>query len=211
MSQTDGTPPAPPPAGGPPAWQPPGREALEADTPDPEPVGKSRLRNALEWVVIIAGALVVAFLVKTFLIQAFYIPSDSMEPTLQRNDRILVNKLSYDLHGVERGDLVVFESPQPGVEGRDLIKRAVAIAGDTVESREGKLHVNGEEVDEPYLAPGVATEGFERTTIPPDHIWVMGDNRPNSRDSRFFGALPEENIIGKAFIRIYPITDITLF
>lgn len=182
------------------------------DGPAPAPPhDKSRLRNGLEWVAIIVGALAVAFVVKTWLFQAFYIPSESMMPTLAPNDRVLVNKLVHDLRDVRRGELVVFRSPQPdGIEERDLIKRVVAIAGDTVEGRDGQVLVNGVALVESYLGPGVTTSPFELTTVPADHIWVMGDNRPNSKDSRFFGALPERLVIGRAFVRVWPITSIGL-
>ena len=171
----------------------------------------SFLRNVVEWVVIAGGALLVAFVIKTFLLQAFYIPSLSMAPTLKINDRVLVNKLSYDLHEVNRGDLVVFESPaNEGSATKDLIKRVVGLSGDTVESRDGRMVVNGEVLDEPYLEDGVTTGPLEKVTIPPNHVWVMGDNRSNSRDSRFFGAVPESLIIGRAFVRVWPVTSLGL-
>ena len=165
------------------------------------------LRTALEWVVIIGGAVLAALLIKTFLLQAFYIPSASMEPTLMIHDRVLVNKLSYDMHEVHRGDIVVFRSP-PG-EGddkvKDLIKRVIALPGETVESRDGHILINGRPLDEPYLAPGVTTGPLEAHRIPPDHFWVMGDNRGNSRDSRFFGPIAKNAIIGRAFVRVWPV------
>ena len=134
-----------------------------------------------------------------------------MAPTLKINDRVLVNKLSYDLHDVNRGDLIVFESPpNEGSDTKDLIKRVVGLPGETVESRDGRMVVNGQVLDEPYLDDGVITGSLEPVTIPPDHVWVMGDNRSNSRDSRFFGAIPESLIIGRAFVRVWPVTAIGL-
>jgi len=180
---------------------------------DPPEVRKnpSGLRNALEWVVIAVGALLVAFVIKTFLLQAFYIPSLSMAPTLKVNDRVLVNKLSYDLHEVNRGDLIVFESPpDEGSETKDLIKRVIGLPGETVESRDGRMVVDGRVLDEPYLDDGVMTGALEKTVIPPDHLWVMGDNRSNSRDSRFFGPIPESLVIGRAFVRVWPVTALSL-
>jgi signal peptidase I len=171
----------------------------------------SGLRNVVEWVMIAAGALLVAFVIKTFLLQAFYIPSLSMAPTLKINDRVLVNKLSYDLHDVNRGDLIVFVSPpNEGSDTKDLIKRVVGLPGETVESRDGRMVINGQVLDEPYLDDGVQTGALEKTTIPPNHVWVMGDNRSNSRDSRFFGAIPESLIIGRAFVRVWPVTAVGL-
>ena len=180
----------------------------EREVEDTKPSG---LRNVVEWIVIAGGALLVAFVIKTFLLQAFYIPSLSMAPTLKINDRVLVNKLSYDLHDVNRGDLVVFESPpNEGSETKDLIKRVIGLPGETVESRDGRMVVNGEVLDEPYLDAGVVTGPLEKVTIPADHVWVMGDNRANSRDSRFFGAIPESLIIGRAFVRVWPVTALGL-
>ena len=158
------------------------------------------------------GALLVAFLVKTFLVQAFYIPSGSMLPTLQEQDRVLVNKLSYRFGDVDRGDLIVFRGPDqaPG-EVKDLIKRVVGLPGETVEARDGQVLVDGQVIDEPYLGDGITTGPLEPQTVPPGHYWVMGDNRGNSKDSRFFGAVDEDLIIGKAFVRVWPLNKIRLF
>ena len=170
------------------------------------------LRNAVEWVVIVGGAFLVALGVKTFLIQAFYIPSESMFPTLTEDDRVLVNKLSYELHDVNRGDLVVFERPpnEPEGEIKDLVKRVIALEGETVEERDGVLFVDGERLDEPYLQPGVESLNLPRTVIPADHVFVMGDNRGSSRDSRFFGPIEEDLIVGRAFVKVWPILDLEL-
>ena len=193
------------------------REAARGARPvtvEAEPEERTKptgLRNVAEWVLIAGGALLVAFVIKTFLLQAFYIPSLSMAPTLKVNDRVLVNKLSYDLHDVHRGDLVVFESPpNEGSQTKDLIKRVIGLPGETVESRDGQILINGQVLEEPYLGPDVTTGPLEKVTVPPEHLWVMGDNRPNSRDSRFFGAIPESLVIGRAFIRVWPVTAISL-
>ena len=197
---------------------PPGREMPDfGGAATPEPAGKhkreiSGVRNAIEWVVIIVGALLVAFVVKTFLIQAFYIPSGSMLPTLKEEDRVLVNKLSYDLHGVERGDIVVFKGPDHAQgEVKDLIKRVIGLPGETVEAHDGQVFVNGNAISEPYLGDGITTGPMEKITVPPHHYWVMGDNRGNSKDSRFFGAIDESLIIGKAFVRVWPLSSLRLF
>ena len=170
------------------------------------------LRGAVEWVLILLGAVLVAFIIKTFLFQAFYIPSVSMEPTLKVKDRVIVNKLSYDFHDVHRGDIVVFKSP-PGEESstvKDLIKRVIALPGETVESRDGRVLINGQPLSEPYLRDGVTTGQMEAKTVPPGHVWVMGDNRPNSKDSRYFGAIDEHLIVGRAFVRVWPIPKLSL-
>ena len=162
----------------------------------------------VEWAVVIVGAILVAFLVKTFLVQAFEIPSPSMEMTLVKGDRVLVNKLSYDLHDVNRGDVIVFTRPASLSGGpddpKDLIKRVIGRPGDTVQSRDGKVYVNGRLLEEPYLQKGVVTDGMdEPVTVPEGHVWVMGDNRGDSADSRVFGPVPEDTIVGRAFMRMW--------
>jgi signal peptidase I len=170
-------------------------------------------RTILEWLGVIGGGIAIALLVEAFLIQAFWIPSPSMEPTLDVGDRVLVNKLSYKFHDVNRGDVVVFERP-PGAstgqndEIKDLIKRVIAVGGDTVEAKEGNVYVNGDQIDEDYLEPGTPTDNLPLTEIPDGQVFVMGDNRTNSEDSRIFGPIDEDAIVGRAFIRVLPITDI---
>jgi signal peptidase I len=174
--------------------------------PDKE---RNSTRTLIEWVAVIGGALIVALIIKTFLIQAFYIPSGSMEPTLDIGDRVLVNKLSYRVHDVHRGDLVVFERPEgEGGDIRDLIKRVIGLGGETVEGRDGHIVIDGRVLSEPYLPEGVTTGDFEPVEIPEDQVWVMGDNRGDSRDSRSFGPIAEEDIVGRAFIRVWPVGDI---
>jgi signal peptidase I len=183
----------------------------------PEPHSEARrrsspLRGALEWVLILLGAVAVAFVIKTFLFQAFYIPSVSMEPTLKVKDRVIVNKLSYDFHDVHRGDIIVFKSP-PGEDTgtvKDLIKRVIGLPGETVEAHDGHILIDGRPLTEPYLHDGVTTGQIEPHKVPPGHVWVMGDNRPNSKDSRYFGAINEDLIVGRAFIRVWPIPKLSL-
>ena len=192
----------------------------ESDAPgdrsDPSESGSSRMsrstRSLIEWVAVIVGALVVALVVKTFLIQAFYIPSESMVPTLEVGDRVLVNKLSYDFGDVDRGDLIVFDRPGgPGADGiAELIKRVVALPGETVEGRDNQVFIDGEALDEDYLPAGTITSSFGPETVPDGTVWVMGDNRAASDDSRRFKAIPQENIVGRAFITIWPISQIGL-
>lgn len=173
---------------------------------------RSPLRSLLEWVAVIGGALVVALVIRTFLFQAFYIPSESMVPTLQEADRVLVNKLSYDLHGVNRGDIVVFARPptEPDTGVPDLIKRVVATGGETVEGRDGRVWIDGQPLVEPYLPDGVTTAAFDPVAVPEDHVFVMGDNRGNSRDSRVFGPVSEDLIVGRAFVRVWPVSRLGL-
>jgi signal peptidase I len=189
-------------------------------TPEPEaheapPVGPRKKKAkptwavALEWAVLIVSALAIALLIKTFLFQAFFIPSDSMVPTLKTNDRVIVNKLSYDLHKVHRGDIIVFKAP-PGVDPsvKDLVKRVVALPGETVEGKkDGHVYINGKVLVEDYLPKDVKPgPSFPAIKVPPDSYWVMGDNRSNSRDSRFFPEhfIRKKDIVGRVFLRIWP-------
>jgi signal peptidase I len=170
---------------------------------------RSSTRNMVEWALVIVGAILVAFIVKTFLIQAFQIPSASMHPTLLEGDRVLVNKLSYDLHDVNRGDVVVFARPKGMNAGPndpdDLIKRVIGLPGDSVQTKDGKVYVDGRELDEPYLADGTVTDGIDDPiTIPDGHVWVMGDNRGDSQDSRVFGPIDTDTIVGRAFMVMWP-------
>jgi signal peptidase I len=167
-------------------------------------------RSAIEWVAVIVGALVVALVVKTFLIQAFYIPSESMVPTLKVGDRVLVNKLSYSRGDIERGDIVVFSRPGgPGADGiADLIKRVVALPGETVEGRDGAVYVDGRRLEETYLADGVTTGPFPPFTVPADEVWLMGDNRGASDDSRRFKSVSFDDVVGRAFVVIWPVGEI---
>jgi signal peptidase I len=160
-------------------------------------------RQLIEWAVVIVAAFLTATVMRATVLQAFSIPSVSMEKTLLVGDRVLVNKRNRD---AKVGDIVVFKRP-PGEEAaaiKDLIKRVIAVPGQTVEAHEGKLYVDGQPLAEPYLAPGTETVMTDKITVPRDHVWVMGDNRSQSRDSRFFGPIKKSSIIGHAFFRIWP-------
>ena len=200
-----------------------GPDTLDGDVTAPRHAARredrqhDRVRSLVEWVAVIVGALVVALVVKTFLFQAFYIPSASMEPTLEKGDRVLVNKLSYDVHDVNRGDVVVFELPadQVAADGiKDLIKRVIGLPGDTIETRDGVVYVNDRRLDEPYLPKGTRTgdpqngnnPAIDRQVVPDGTVFVMGDNRSNSHDSRYKdrGPIPIDSIVGRAFVLVWP-------
>jgi len=174
----------------------------------------NRWRPYLEWLAIVAGAVVVALLIQVVVLQSFVIPSESMASTLTNGDRVLVNKLAYTFHEVRRGDVVVIERPpaappaRPG-EPEDLIKRVIGLPGETIETRDGVVYIDGRALTEPYLADGVGTDGLEQpVVIPSGSMFVMGDNRPNSVDSRRFGAVPTALLIGRAAILIWPLNRV---
>lgn len=175
---------------------------------------RSRRRKLLEWPILIAVSLLAAFLVRTFVLQTFWIPSGSMEDTLLIKDRVLVNKLSYRFGEIGRGDVVVFERPPSlNVQEDDLIKRVIGTPGDRLQIKDGKVWVNGEQLDEPYINSGCngvtqATDrlGAKPVTIPDGDIFVMGDNRCESYDSRFFGPIDEDLVVGRAMAVIWPLS-----
>jgi signal peptidase I len=161
--------------------------------------------------------LIVAFdlvfgLVRPFVAEPMHVPSESMAPTLQVQDRVLTNKLAYDFANPDRGDLVVFESVQ-ATNDEDVVKRVIGLPGDEISAENGVLLVNGEAQDESYVAaeqppasrkpPG--SDSFGPLTVPQDHVFVMGDNRTNSYDSRFFGPVPNENLLGEVSLRFWPL------
>jgi signal peptidase I len=175
-----------------------------------EDVTSSVTRNVLEWAVVLVGAVLVALVLRASLFQAFFIPSESMETTLLIDDRVLVNKLSYRLHDVNRGDIVVFERPDDEpAEIRDLIKRVIGLPGETIEAKDNSIYINGNRLIEPYLDEGTITTDFPPTVVSEGHVFVMGDNREQSYDSRIFGAIPEDRVVGRAFALFWPLNRVS--
>jgi signal peptidase I len=159
------------------------------------------IRGLLEWIVVLVLAVAVALFLRAFVLQAFWIESGSMETTLEIRDRVMINRLSYRI-----GDIVVFDRPD-GLDGdtQDLIKRVIAIGGDVVEGRDGRIFLNDVPQDETYLDAGVTTSNFGPVEVPDGYVWVMGDNRGRSSDSRVFGPVPVDSIAGKSFVRFWPL------
>jgi signal peptidase I len=214
------------------------------DGPGGSAAGPKKPRSFWKELPILVGiALVLALLIKTFLVQAFSIPSDSMQNTLQQGDRVLVDKLTpWFGSEPERGEVVVFHDPaewlkgeptptpnavqqvlswiglMPSAEEKDLIKRVIGVGGDTVECKgSGPLKVNGKALNEPYVYPGntpcsVDDQGGQfKVKVPKGYIWVMGDHRQNSRDSRYnqddknHGMVPVDKVVGRAIVKAWPI------
>jgi signal peptidase I len=192
-----------------------------------EEAEKSRFSFLKELPVLVVLAFLLALLIKTFLIQAFFIPSASMEPTLVPGDRVLVNKVDYHFHPPRRGDVIVFENPKPAAQphrnpvagfvhwlsqgigisqpaDEDFIKRVIGLPGDTVKVAADGTYVNGVKLDEPYVF-GDGPGPLGTWHVPADSVFVMGDNRTNSNDSRVsLGYIPYDRILGKAFVKIWP-------
>lgn len=159
-----------------------------------------------ELVEVVLLAVVLAFLIRSFFFEVYRVEGASMESTLHTGDRVLVNKWLYLWRMPEKGEVIVFQYPKD--PSRDFIKRVVAVSGDTVEIREGKVFVNGELLQE------VASTLTDRETwaphlVEPDTVWVLGDNRSNSDDSRYFGSVHRTQIRGMAFYRVWPMTAMT--
>jgi signal peptidase I len=193
---------------------------------EPRPAGQEERRSFLrELPILFIVALAVAIVLKTFVVQAFFIPSSSMEPTLEPGDRVLVQKVVY---GPDRGDVIVFSDPQgrPGPdrgivggfvhwlsstlgierpEHEDFIKRVIGLPGETVELRDGRLFVDGVRIREPYLEGAVDTRDYGPVRVPEGALFVLGDNRLNSNDSRFgLGFVPVDKVVGRAFAIVWP-------
>jgi len=183
-----------------------------------EPGTKFEYKVIREWATVVGVALVIAFLVRGFALQQFYISGPSMEATMFQDNRVLVNKLSYRLHDIHRGDIVVFDrvtTDGVAVQHDDLIKRVIGLAGDTISISECVVSVNGEPIDESYLNPyDLAQSNLDDrcripemavTTVESGHLFVMGDNRSQSFDSRMFGTIEQSLVIGRAFVIIWPL------
>ena len=217
---------------------PPDVSEIPQEQPSPESTpeetsdkgSKKQLPFWLEFPLLIGAALLIAVIIKTFLFQAFWIPSSSMEDTLQVYDRVLVSKLSYEFSEISQLDVIVFDDPRDGFEQPDesafqravrnlkesiglatpqseFIKRVIGLPGDVVEGKDGAVWVNGIELEEDYVKhPEIPIRPFGPVQVPEGSIFVMGDNRTASQDSRFFGPIPIDDVVGKAFVIIWPIS-----
>ena len=192
--------------------------------PDEFGSGQRGRGRVIVWAAIAMGALALCIvllgtvLIRTYVGQAFYIPSPSMAPTLQVGDRIMVDKLSYHFHGVHRGDIVVFKRPPLELQNfPDLVKRVIGLPGESVSTQNGHVYIDGKPLSEPWLPPGPTSytgalpEGQHPqfnmpgpVSVPGGQYFVMGDNRTNSEDSRFFGPVPESLIVGRAIAVVWP-------
>jgi signal peptidase I len=188
---------------------------LTSETPAPPPPSpkrkKPRRRALIEWTAIIIVAVLVSFLMRTFAFQTFFIPSGSMEPTLQVGDRIIVNKLSVEFGTINIGDIVVFKAPPAencGEPVTDLVKRVIGIPGDTLTSKGNTIYVNGQALDEKWTHTEPLGQAIGHVHLGPNQYFMMGDNHSDSCDSRMWGPVPRSDIIGKAFVRIWPLSRI---
>jgi signal peptidase I len=175
-------------------------------------VDRRRRRVLIEWGTILIVAVVASFLVRAYAVQTFFIPSGSMEPTLHVGDRILVNKLSVRFGTINIGDIIVFKAPPAehcdDGDFPDLVKRVIGVPGDVLTSKGNTVYVNGKALKEPWTYWPDLNPPIKRFKVKANNYYVMGDNRANSCDSRFWGTVPRSDIIGKAFFRIWPLKRI---
>ncbi len=177
---------------------------MSENTKDNTGKAKKITREVIGYLIAIISAVVLAILIRTFIFEPFIVPTPSMEQTLMVGDKVIINKLSYNFTDVERGDVIAFHSPIE--EGKELVKRAIAIEGDEISlTSEGEIFINGERLDEGYLPDGQDIKYLNQViTVGEDEVFVMGDNRNNSFDSRFFGNISEDKIFGEFVIIYWP-------
>ena len=191
-------------------------EPIVVDTPDlkhhevPLPAPRRRhSRVILEWVIIVVAAVLVSFVKRTYAFQTFYIPSAPMLPTLQVGERIIVSKLSVDFGTINRGDIVVFKAPPAencGEPVTDLVKRVIGLPGDHLTSKGNTIFINGVALAENWSHHEPLGQSIGHVTVPTGNYFMMGDNHNDSCDSRMWGTVPRSDIIGKAFLRIWPVS-----
>ncbi|RJQ27146.1 MAG: signal peptidase I [Peptococcaceae bacterium] len=175
---------------------------LQNDSSEQEE-GRKRLLEMLKSLLI---AVVLAILIRMFVMEPFFIPSASMVPNLQVRDRIIVSKVNYLLREPQRGDVIVF--PFPKNPSRNFVKRLIAVGGETVALRDNHLYINGRVVPENYLPKGITFQDYGPVTVPEGNYFVLGDNRNNSEDSRYWNFLPADTVIGKAVVIYWPVDRI---
>jgi signal peptidase I len=170
----------------------------------PEKLGKvvNLLREVVETVL---PAILIALFINIFIAQATKVQGQSMEPNLHPNQRLVVEKLTYRFHGPRRGDIVVIRRGN-----QLLIKRVIGLAGERIEIRKGKVYIDGQSLKEPYLERDFTSVNYGPVTVPPLHIFILGDNRTFSNDSRSFGPVPIENVVGRAWLSYWPPNQIGL-
>lgn len=165
---------------------------------------KSLYKEIQDWLVAIVIAAVLAFVIRTFIVEPYLVDGPSMRPTLYTDERLIVNKFTYWFHSPERGDVIVFKFPSD--QKKDFIKRVIAIPGDTIEIKDGHVILNGQILKELYILNDPIQGTYSQATVPAGHVFAMGDNRNNSEDSRYkeVGFVPYELIKGKALFIFWP-------
>lgn len=167
------------------------------------------LRTIFDWVLTLVLAVIIALGVRTYVAEARWIPTGSMLPTLQIGDRLIIDKVYYKFTGIQRGDIVIFNPPPESHESEVMIKRVIGLPGDQIKIRDGVVKVNGKALTEPYELEK-PRGSYNLAKVPAGSYFVMGDNRNNSFDSRFWGTVPAQNVIGRAVFKYYPLNEISV-
>ncbi len=191
--------------------------AVEGSAPEAAPEGgparAHKMHPALEWLIVLVVAVGVSLLIRTYAFQTYFIPSGSMEPTLHIGDRIIVSKLSVEFGTIHIGDVVVFRAP-PGVRVQcgdavpDLVKRVIGLPGDHLTSRGNTIYVNGHRLTQWWTHNPILGKPIGSVTVPANNYFMLGDNEANSCDSRYWGTVPRSDIVGKAILRIWPLSRV---
>ncbi len=165
---------------------------------------KGIMKSLLEWVIIIAVAFVLSIFIRNYLVDTRIVPTGSMLPTIQLQDRLIVDRFFYKHDTLKRGDIIVFSAPESAQEDKDLVKRVIGLPGEKVQVKNGKVFINEKALNEPYIA---ATPDYEYgpVTVPQDAYFMLGDNRRASKDSHVWGFLPADKILGRVWIRYWPL------
>lgn len=182
------------------------------ETKEDAPKKKGAGKRILGWAIVLASAIILSYFIRFFVMTPYEIPSPSMYDTIDVGDRVMSERVSFYFSDPQPGQIVTFADPDPS-NSRTLIKRVIATEGQTIDIANGEVYVDGELLDEPYT-DGEKTYPLVDTlddinidypyTIPEDHVWVMGDNRDDSADSRYFGPVPNDTVTGRAFLRYWP-------
>lgn len=180
------------------------REKMKRNNKDIKKGKKSMIRELLETVI---SAGIIAFIIITFIGQVTVVRGASMEPTLHNNERLIANKISYRFETPERGEIIIFRPPLE--IKRNYIKRIIGVPGDKIEIANGEIYLNDKKLEESYVK-NRSHENMSPTIVPDDSFFVLGDNRPNSSDSRYWGFVPRKNVVGKAWVVFWPLNRIRL-
>lgn len=158
----------------------------------------------MEWVIIIAVAFVLSIVIRNYVVDTRIVPTGSMLPTIQLQDRLIVDRLMYKYDTINRGDIIVFEAPEAAQEDKDLVKRVIGLPGEKVQIKNGKVFINDKALNEPYIVTP-ADYDYGPVDVPPDSYFMLGDNRRASKDSHVWGFLPSDKILGRVWVRYWPL------
>lgn len=168
---------------------------------------KKFIRGISEWILIIGVAFILSLVIRNYLVDTRIVPTGSMLPTIQLQDRLIVDRFAYNFGELKRGDIIVFEAPESAHEDKDLVKRLIGLPGEKVEIKNGNVLINDKVLNEPYIE-NKADYNYGPVTVPQHSYFVLGDNRRQSKDSHVWGFLPSDKVLGRVWIRYWPLTAI---